>query len=325
MIPGTEIRYVERDGVRLKVFHHGQGPLVLLLHGFPELGYSWRHQFEPLARAGYTVAAPDQRGFGGSSCPPEVEAYALDELAADAAAIIEVFGDQPAVVIGHDWGAPVAWHAALRYPETVRAVGSLSVPHARRAATAPLEGMRAAAGPDYIFYVDYFQQEGLAESEFEADIRSSLLGFMWSISGDAPREERFQPIRRGARFIDSITTPKDLPAWLSEADLQVYVEAFEQTGFRGGLNWYRNVHRNWERSSDLAGAVVSQPAMFVTGSRDPARGPAAMERLREVVTDLRVFEVLEGCGHWTQQERPEDVTRLMLEFLHSVHPDSRTM
>ena len=325
MIPGAETTYVERDGVRLKVFHRGAGPLVLLLHGFPELAYSWRHQFEPLAAAGYTVAAPDQRGFGGSNCPYAVHAYALDELAADAAAIIDSFGEQPAVVIGHDWGAPVAWHTALRFPEKVGAVGSLSVPHARRATAPPLESMRAAADPDHIFYVDYFQQEGLAESEFEADIRSSLLGFMWSISGDAPREERFQPIRRGARFIDSITTPDTLPAWLSEADLRVYVEAFEQTGFRGGLNWYRNVNRNWERSADLAGATVSQPAMFVTGSRDPARGPAAMERLPDVVPDLRVFEVLQGCGHWTQQERPQAVTRLMLEFLHSVHSDSRTM
>jgi pimeloyl-ACP methyl ester carboxylesterase len=325
MIPHVEIRYVERDGVRLKVFHRGTGPLVLLLHGFPELAYSWRHQFEPLALAGYTVAAPDQRGFGGSSGPSEIEAYALDELAADAAAIIDSFGEQPAVVIGHDWGAPVAWHTALRFPNKVRAVGSLSVPHARRATAPPLESMRAAAGPDHIFYVDYFQQEGVAESEFEADIRASLLGFMWSISGDAPREERFQPIRRGGRFIDSITTPKALPSWLTEADLQVYVDAFAQSGFRGGLNWYRNVNRNWEQSADLAGATVSQPAMFVTGTRDPARGPAAMERLRDVVTDLRVFEVLEGCGHWTQQERPQAVTRLMLEFLHSVHSDSRTM
>ena len=325
MIPGAEISYVERDGVRLKVFHMGTGPLVLLLHGFPELAYSWRHQFEPLAAAGFTVAAPDQRGYSGSSCPGNVADYALDELAADAAAVIDHLGTEPAVVIGHDWGAPVAWYTALRYPGKVRAVGSLSVPHARQASNPPLESMRAAAGPDHIFYVDYFQREGLAESEFEADIRSSLLGFLWSISGDAPREERFQPIRKGARFIDSITTPNTLPTWLSEADLQVYVEAFTKSGFRGGLNWYRNVNRNWEQSVDLAEATVPQPAMFVTGSRDPARRPAAMERLRDVVPDVRVFEVLDGCGHWTQQERPEDVTRLMLEFLHAIGPDSRTM
>lgn len=325
MIPGAEISYVERDGVRLKVFHMGSGPLVLLLHGFPELAYSWRHQFEPLAAAGFTVAAPDQRGYGGSSCPPQVSDYDVAELAADAAGVIDHFGPSPAVVIGHDWGAPVAWHTALRYPDRVRGVGSLSVPHAHRAANPPLESMRAAAGPDHIFYVDYFQEEGLAESEFEADIRSSLLGFMWSISGDAPREERFQPIRKGARFIDSITTPETLPAWLSEADLQVYVEAFAKSGFRGGLNWYRNVNRNWEKSADLDGAAVRQPAMFVTGSRDPARGPAAMEGLRDIVPDLRVFETLDGCGHWTQQERPQEVTRLMLEFLHSIGAASRTM
>ena len=325
MIPGASSTIVERRDVRLRVYHQGQGPLVLLLHGFPELAYSWRHQFEPLAAAGFMVAAPDQRGFGGSSCPEPIEAYAVEELAADAAAIIDQLGGGSAAVIGHDWGAPVAWHTALRYPETVRAVGSLSVPHGRRAARPPLDAMREAAGPDHIFYVDYFQQPGLAEGEFEANIRDSLLGFMWSISGDAPREERFQPIRRGRRFIDSITVPKSLPTWLSEDDLQVYVDAFTKTGFRGGLNWYRNVNRNWEQSADLADATVRQPAMFVTGSRDPARNPAAMERLRDVVPDLRVFEVLEGCGHWTQQERPEAVTALILEFLNAVDFGSRTM
>lgn len=315
---------VERDGVRLRVFHCGDGPTVLLLHGFPELAYSWRHQFAPLVYAGYRVVAPDQRGFGGSDAPPNIEDYALEELAADAAAVIKHFGP-PAVVIGHDWGAPVAWHTALRFPEKVRAVGSLSVPPARRAPGPPLELMRAAAAPGFIHYVDYFQEPGLAEGEFEGDIRSSLLGFLWSISGDAPREERFRPIERGKRFLDSLTTPKSLPAWLSESDLQTYVRAFESSGFRGGLNWYRNANRNWAQSADLAGAVVTQPGLFVTGSRDPARNPGAIEHLGEVVPDLRVFQVLEGCGHWTQQERPTEVSALLLEFLRSLDGGSRTM
>lgn len=317
MMAATTSSFVERDGVRLRVYEAGEGPTVLLLHGFPELAYSWRHQVAPLAEAGYRVVAPDQRGYGESSRPEPVEAYRVEELARDCAAVIDAFG-APAVVIGHDWGAPVAWHTALRFPERVRAVGSLSVPHARRAAGPPLELMRAAAGPDHIHYVDYFQEPGLAESEFEGNIRDSLLGFLWSISGDAPREERFKPIEHGKRFLDSLTMPETLPVWLSEADLRVYVDAFEASGFSGGLNWYRNANRNWEDSADLAHAVVTQPAMFVTGSRDPARNPAAIERLREVVPDLRVFEVLDGCGHWTQQERPREVTELLLQFLSSL-------
>ena len=315
MIPGTTTRFIETTGVRLEVTEAGSGPLVVLLHGFPELAFSWRHQFGPLAEAGFHVVAPNQRGYGASSRPEPIDAYSVEHLAGDVAGLIRHFGAEPAVVIGHDWGAPVAWHSALRHPELVRAVGSLSVPHARRSPRAPLELMRTAAGPDHIHYIDYFQQPGVAEAEFEADIEASISGFVWSISGDAPPDERFRPIPRGQRFIDSFRPPARLPAWFTKEDLAVYASAFRQSGFRGGLNWYRNVNRNWEQSADLAGAVVRQPAMFVTGSRDPARNPPAMERLRETVPNLRVFEVLTSCGHWTQQERPDEVTRLMKSFL----------
>lgn len=318
MIPGTARRTLETaPGVALELFEAGAGPPVVLLHGFPELAYSWRHQVAPLAAAGFRVIVPNQRGYGASAAPPAIEDYDIEALAGDVAAIVRWAG-APAAVIGHDWGAPVAWHTALRYPELVRAVGSLSVPHAARAPRPPLDLMREAAGPDHIHYIDYFQQPGLAEAEFEADVRAGLAGFYWSISGDAPREERFRPIPRGGRFIDSFAPPAALPAWLTEADLQVYVDAFTASGFRGGLNWYRNVNRNWERSADLAGAVVRQPALFVTGSRDPARNPPAIDRLREVVPGLRVFAILDGCGHWTQQERPAEVTALLREFLRSL-------
>lgn len=307
-------------GVELECFDAGAGALIILLHGFPELAYSWRHQVPALAAAGYRVLVPNQRGYGRSSAPDAVEAYDIETLAADVAALIRWAGGGPAVVIGHDWGAPVAWHAALRYPALVRAVGSLSVPHAARPSRPPLDLMREAAGPGHIHYIDYFQEPGRAEAELEADNRASLLGFYWSISGDAPRHERFRPIERGARFIDSFAPPTKLPSWLTEADLAVYVEAFSQSGFRGGLNWYRNVNRNWERTADLAGARVQQPALFITGSRDPARNPPAIERLREVVPNLRTFAILEGCGHWTQQERPVEVTSLLLDFLGGLPP-----
>ena len=318
MIPGAERKLVRTAGTELEAWDAGTGPAVVLLHGFPELAYSWRHQVPVLAAAGFRVIALNQRGYGQSSRPHEIEAYDIDALASGVVGLMDALGVEQGVVIGHDWGAPVAWHTALRHPARVRAVGSLSVPHSRRAPGPPLSLMRAAAGPDYIHYIDYFQQEGLAEAEFEADVRASLLGFMWSISGDAPPGERFKPIPRGARFIDSVTVPRDLPAWLSNDDLAVYVDAFSASGFRGGLNWYRNVNRNWEITADIAGAVVTQPAMFVTGSRDPARNPGAIERLTECVPDLRMVEVLPGCGHWTQQERPREVSSLLVRFLEGL-------
>ncbi len=185
--------------------------------------------------------------------------------------------------------------------------------------------MREASGPDFIHYVDYFQEPGRVEREFEGDVRASLLGFMWSICGDAPREERFKPIPANGRFLDSIVVPDELPPWLTEGDLDTYVAEFERTGFRGGLNWYRNANRNWEESADLGDGIVQQPAFFVTGTRDPARNPGALARLGDTVPNLLVNEVLDGCGHWTQQERPAQVTELLLKFVEAVQTGSRTM
>jgi pimeloyl-ACP methyl ester carboxylesterase len=187
---------------------------------------------------------------------------------------VDDYGEREFVVVGHDWGAPVAWHLALTAPEWVRGVVGLSVPYSPRSERPPLELMRAAAGPDHIHYIDYFQTPGLADAELAANVRASVAGFYWSISGDAPREERFRPIPRGGRFIDSFAPPAMLPSWLSEADLQVYIDAFTRTGFTGGLNWYRNINRNWERSAHLAGARIEPPALFITGSATlPATQP----------------------------------------------------
>lgn len=306
-------------GVELDVYEAGSGErTVVLLHGFPELAYSWRHQLPFLAENGFRVLAPDQRGYGRSSQSSDIAAYSVENLAADVVGVLDHFGVESATVIGHDWGAPVAWHTGLRHPGRVHAVGSLSVPHGRRANRPPLESMRELAGPDHVFYIDYFQEPGVAEAELSADVRAFLLGFLWCISGDAPPDERFRPIPRGGRFIDSVTVPAALPSWLTAEDLDVYTEAFSASGFTGGLNWYRNVNRNWEESADLAEATVQQPALFVTGSRDPARNPAAIERLGDVVPNLLVNEVLPGCGHWTQQERPDEVNRLLLSFLEMV-------
>jgi pimeloyl-ACP methyl ester carboxylesterase len=314
------VRDIIANGITLRVTEVGAGLPVLFLHGFPELAFSWRHQLPVVAGAGYRAIAYDQRGYGGSSRPAEVEAYDLDTLAADAIALMNSLNEPRMVVVGHDWGSPVAWHLALSYPERVQAVVSLSVPHGPRGARPPLELMREAAGPQYVHYIDYFQAPGVADAELAAEVRASILGFVWSISGDAPAAERFRPIRRGERFIDSITVPRRLPPWLTELDLQVYVQAFRATGFTGGLNWYRNVDRNWERSAHLAGAQVTQPALFITGGRDPARNPPAIERMRDSVPNLLGSHILAGCGHWTQQERPGEVNELLLAFLSRVAP-----
>ena len=315
---GITSRTVQTNGVTLRVTEAGEGFPVVLCHGFPETAYSWRHQVRVLAGAGYRVLAPDQRGFGGSSIPAEVEEYRLDELAADVVGLLDDVGAEQGVFVGHDWGSPVVWHAALTFPQRVRAVASLSVPYAPRGSRPPLEVMREAAGPEHIHYVDYFQEPGVVDREFGENPRESLLGFLWSISGDAPREERFTPIAKGRRFLDSLTVPAHLPPWLTEADLQEYVDSFARTGFSGGLNWYRNSTRNWEDSARLAGAKVTQPALFITGSRDPARNPSAIERLAEWVPKLMGSHLLMGCGHWTQQERPEEVNALLLEWLGKV-------
>jgi pimeloyl-ACP methyl ester carboxylesterase len=316
-------REVSTNGVVLRVTEQGSGYPVVLCHGFPELAHSWRHQIPALAEAGFHAIAPDQRGFGGSSRPPAIESYDLDTLAADVVGLLDAYGVPQAILAGHDWGSPVVWHTALRYPGRIRAVAALSVPYSPRAARPPLELMRAAAGPGFVHYIDYFQTPGVAEAEFAASPRDSLLGFMWSISGDAPREERFRPIPSGGRFIDSVTVPASLPPWLTPEDLDVYVRAFVESGFSGGLNWYRNVTRNWERSADLAGARVQQPALFITGSRDPARNPAAIASLDHWVPGLRGSHILEGCGHWTQQERPAEVNDLLIRFLNAVTMEAK--
>lgn len=315
---GAGMHMLATNGVELETFVAGRGTPVVLCHGFPELAYSWRHQVEVLVGAGYRVIVPNQRGFGASTSPAAIEGFDLESLAGDVVGLLSALGEERAILVGHDWGSPVVWHTALRYPARVIAVASLSVPYAGRGETPPLEAMRAAAGPGFVHYIDYFQEPGLAEAEFEIDRRAGLLGFIWSISGDAPRQERFKPIPVGGRFIDSITVPERLPPWLTEADLAVYVNAFAASGFRGGLNWYRNVTRNWSRSADLSDAQVTQPALFITGSRDPARNPAAVERLRERLPGLVGSHLLPGCGHWTQQERPEEVNRLLLEWLRIV-------
>jgi pimeloyl-ACP methyl ester carboxylesterase len=291
-------RQLAVNGIELHVAETGAGPPLVLLHGFPELWYSWRHQLQALADAGYHVIAPDLRGFGSSSAPPEIEAYSLEAVCGDLTALLDGLGEQRAVFIGHDWGATVAWQLALEHPDRVAAVAGLSVPFAPRAPAPPISLLRRAMGDD--FYIVWFQEPGVAERGLERDVRRTLATTevwteAWATRDDDP----------------------PLPRWLTEEDIQVYVDAFTRTGFRGGLNYYRNIDRNWERSASLAERRVQVPALFVTGSRDPVRRFMPAEIMDGWVTDLRVVQV-DGAGHWVQQERPDDVNDALLSFLRQL-------
>jgi pimeloyl-ACP methyl ester carboxylesterase len=291
-------RQLAVSGIELHVAEAGAGPLVVLMHGFPELWYSWRHQLAGLAEAGYHAVAPDLRGFGSSSAPAEIEAYSLEAICGDLVELIDRLQEQRAVFIGHDWGATVAWQLALERPDRVAAVAGLSVPFAPRAPAPPVSLLRRALGED--FYIVWFQEPGVAEQALERDVRRTLATTeVWTEAWAARHDE------------------PPVPRWLTEEDLQVYVDAFTRTGFRGGLNYYRNIDRNWARSAQLAQRRVEVPALFITGSRDPVQRFMPAEIMEGWVSDLRVVK-LDGAGHWVQQERADEVNDALVGFLRQL-------
>jgi pimeloyl-ACP methyl ester carboxylesterase len=310
----------------MHVAEAGDGPLVVLCHGFPESWYSWRHQLVALAEAGYHAVSPDMRGYGQTDQPEAIEAYTLLHLVGDLVGLLDALGVATAVVVGHDWGAPVAWHAALLRPDRVRAVIGLSVPFIPRRASRPTTTMPRT--DDATFYQLYFQEPGVAEAELGRDPRETLRRVLFGGSGDA-RRDPLAPgsggvgmVRRDAGFLDRREAPATLPAWLTEADVDFYAREFTRAGFRGGLNWYRNIDRNWELLAPWTGAKVTVPALFVTGDRDLVLAFRGMDQLlpalKRFVPELRQTLILPGCGHWTQQERPGEVNAAMLNFLEEI-------
>ncbi|HVE95315.1 MAG TPA: alpha/beta hydrolase [Acidimicrobiales bacterium] len=301
------------NGVELAVTEAGDGPLVVLCHGFPELAFSWRHQIPALAAAGYHVVAPDQRGYGASSRPEAIDAYDIVDLTDDIVGLIDHYGEDNAVVVGHDWGAPVVWNLAQRAPERVRGVVGMSVPHIRRAPAAPITLLKTMFG-DVFFYILYFQKPGVADAELGASARTTMTRFLSAISGDSP-EGSWRVLQKGAGFLDAMDDPAELPGWLPQADLDVFVKTFERTGFTGGLNWYRNIDRNWELSEAWADRPIIQPALFIGGEFDPVLRFTSLDGLDTLVPGLRGTHLLAGGGHWIQQEQPTEVNELLLEFL----------
>ena len=318
---GPTERFVQSGDVRLRIVEQGEGPLVLLVHGWPELAYSWRHQMAALADAGYHVVAPDMRGYGGSDAPQAVDAYTIQKVTGDLNAIIDDVGADKATIVGHDWGAIVSWHAVLLHPERYNGIAALSVPYSGRSEQSLTDALRQAMG-DNFYYILYFQQDGVAEAEFDADPRG-ILSRLYT-SPDTPREapEITDPKMSAGGWIPRNGAPTELPDWLTQEELDHYVETFAESGFRGGINYYRNFQHNWETTPELSGAQVEVPAVFIAGSEDMVIRGADAEKLRKVlsahVPDLRDVILIDGKGHWIQQEAPAEVNAALISFLDSL-------
>jgi epoxide hydrolase A/B len=319
----SEIRHrkIQTNGIQLHVAEAGEGPLVLLCHGWPESWYSWRHQLPALAAAGYHAVAPDMRGYGQSDSPAAVDQFTIYHLIGDMTGLCDALGAKQAVIVGHDWGSIVAWNAALIRPDRFRGVVGVSVPFFPRGPLPPTQMFKAAAGDNFM-YILYFQEPGKAERELEADPKRTMRMLLYSASGSLPKDTPFRQVPKTGRFLDGMLEPPKLPLWLSESDLDYYAGEFARAGFRGGLNWYRNFDRNWELLAPFADAKVTVPAHFIGGLRDvvvtgPERnGPGPLvQMLPAFCTDLRGQTLIEGAGHWTQQEDPAATNRALVAFL----------
>jgi pimeloyl-ACP methyl ester carboxylesterase len=316
----STVRSVETNGVALRVIDAGDedAPVVILAHGFPELGYSWRHQIPALAKAGYRVLAPDQRGYGGSSKPEQVDAYTIVDLSADIVGLLDDVGAQRAALIGHDFGGVVAWSAPLLHPDRFAGIAGLSVPPVPRPRVPTTQAFRKVFG-DNFFYILYFQEPGPADEELDRDPATTLRKLMGSLSNpdESAALRMLAPGPEG--FIDRIPDPGGLPEWISQDEFDHYVDEFSRNGFTAPLNWYRCFDRNWElmapNPSGLPAATIAVPSLFIGGAADPTLAYTPRHRVREVVSGEYREVMIEGAGHWLQQERPSEVNDALLDFL----------
>jgi len=327
----TAQRLVETNGIRLNIVEQGQGPMVLMCHGFPESWYSWRHQIAALAAAGFHAVAPDMRGYGKSDRPEAIDQYTIFHLIGDLIGLLDALQAPTAIIVGHDWGAAIAWHAARLRPDRFRAVACLSVPYRPRGPAPPTSLMPRTAEAQ--FYQLYFQEPGVAEAELERDPRVSVRSMLYGGSGEGAAAFRAAAasggaapnvgmVSRGGGMLPAARTPIPLPPWLSEADVDFYAGEFRRSGFRGPLNYYRNVDRNWELMAAFTDVKVEVPALYIAGDHDmvlAAPGTAEhLKKLKQFVPDLRNIQMLAGCGHWTQQERPDEVSAAIIDFARNL-------
>jgi pimeloyl-ACP methyl ester carboxylesterase len=313
----TTLKTITANGLHMRYAEAGSGPLVLFCHGWPESWYSWRHQLAAVSAAGFRCIAPDMRGYGGTQAPEPIEHYTLHHMVGDMVELAKALGESRAVIVGHDWGAPVAWHAALWRPDLFTAVCGMSVPYTPPGYVDILTALEKLDIKD--FYLQFFQKPGVAEAELQQDIRGALRRLYYTASGELEEKGKgFGRLPTGT-LLGNTVDPPSLPKWLSEADLDYYTAEFSRTGFRGGLNWYRNLRRNWELGSPWRGQPIGVPSLFIAGSRDGVlRFPAAQSQLDafpRTLPGLRGSHILDGAGHWVQQERPDEVNRLLIEFL----------
>ncbi len=319
----THFQTIQSNGVSLRVAVQGEGQLCVLVHGWPELGLSWRHQIDPLVNAGYKVAIPDVRGYGGSDAPKDVESYRMVALVDDVMNIIDALGYEDAILIGHDWGAPIVWYSSLLQPKRVRAVVGMSVPYYGLGGAPPIQLMQFAYAGRF-FYILYFQKPELPEAEFEKDVRDSLLKIYFANSGNSTSEVRQAMRARTSEsgYLDGLIAPEPFPDWLPAEDLEQYVAAYEKSGFHGGINRYRNMDADWHELQFLEGKQIEQPALFIAGEFDSvlryAPGLNMMDIIDPFYADLRGKIVIPGSGHWVQQEKPQEVNRHLLKFLESL-------
>ena len=310
--------YLDVNGVTLRTVVEGEGPLIVLLHGWPQSWYLWRHQIDPLVTAGYKVAVPDQRGYGGSSKPPHVDDYHIKKLTDDVDGIRAALGYDDCIVIGQDWGCVVAWITALRFPETCRAVMGLSVPFWRfNPAWIHPKGM-----DDQFWYMRYFQEQGVVEAELDSDIERSLRVLYYGLSADSPPGTWMGMLNapKSSSFLDALGPAGEFSSWLTEDDLQYYVGEYKKDGFRGPCNWYRNIPLAGEMMAELANKRFTQPAAFAAGSDDDVLlyDENWRENFPGDFDDLRFIEIVDGAGHWVQAEAPAEVNKLILRFLDSL-------
>ncbi|HEY5337392.1 MAG TPA: alpha/beta hydrolase [Rhizomicrobium sp.] len=320
----TAFRNIDLPDIQIRAAVEGEGPLVVMVHGFPESWFSWRHQIGPVVEAGFTACAIDVRGYGGSGKPPAVADYAMEKIIGDVAGVAEALSDDgKAILVGHDWGAPIVWNTALVRPDRVRAVAGLSVPYVGPPTCSFRDIYEAVfTKRGKFFYQHYFQDEGIAEAEAEADVRRFLRRFYYAISGDAPDGTWPTDKVVGDTLLHRLPDPDPFPGWLHKDGFGYFVSEFTQSGFRGPINRYRNHDRDFEYLKQFADRKIHQPSLFIGGSRDLVLTMFGktdfLTPMREHLTDLRGADILEGCGHWTQQERPDDVNARLIPWLKSL-------
>ena len=320
-------RTVATRTIRMNVMEQGDGPLVLFCHGFPETSHAWRHQLRALAGAGFRAVAPDMRGYGETERPTAVDEYTVFHLVGDMIALLDALEAETAVIAGNDWGATVAWQAALMRPDRFRGVAAMSVPMMGQPPVPPTRIFPQTDEAQH--YTLYFQEPGVAEAELERDIGQTLRKILFAASGEAGARlagdrtpNPFGMVSRRDGLLSPLPDPHEMPGWFTAADLTAYMKAFTASGWRGGLNYYRNLDRNWQLQAALAGVRVNVPALFMIGARDTGLSIPGMRQIIDAMPALvpRLTETLivPGSGHWLPQERPDVVNDALVRFVRSV-------